>query len=161
MEYSKEQCCCFTGHRRVPEEQIIEIKRRLEDIMEDLIGRGVEYFWFGGALGFDTAAALTALTLREQYSFIKVILVLPCRNQSSVWRQPDVDLYNWIISQADEIIYTADDYDPGCMHRRNHYLVDHCTFCVYYLTQQRGGTFATVKYARSRGLTLIPVADGF
>ena len=25
MEYSKEQCCCFTGHRRVPEEQIIEI----------------------------------------------------------------------------------------------------------------------------------------
>ena len=40
MEYSKEQCCCFTGHRRMPGEQVIEIKRRLEDIMEDLIGRG-------------------------------------------------------------------------------------------------------------------------
>ena len=51
MEYSKEQCCCFTGHRRMPGEQVIEIKRRLEDIMEDLIGRGVECFWFGGALG--------------------------------------------------------------------------------------------------------------
>ena len=93
---------CFTGHRKMPPEQLKEITRRLKDTITDLIGHGYLYFGAGGALGFDTLAAQTVLELKNTYPQIKLILVLPCETQTRGWEPCDVAAYEEIKAQADK-----------------------------------------------------------
>ncbi len=127
--------------------------------MIEAIEQGYRYFGCGGALGFDTLAAQTVLQLRETYPEIRLILVLPCRNQTRGWRQDDVAEYGRIIKAADKVTYTSEQYYSGCMHKRNRHLVDNSSLCICYLTEQSGGTAYTVNYARSQGLKIINIAE--
>lgn len=78
----KNKTCCFTGHRNLPKNKIPEIKSALTNEVIKLIDQGVIYYGAGGAIGFDTLAAQTIIELREDYPQIKLILIIPCRNQS-------------------------------------------------------------------------------
>ena len=123
-----------------------------------MIDRGIRFFGAGGALGFDTLAAQTVLRLKKKYPDIKLILVLPCLTQARGWPTEDVEEYERIKAQADKVIYTAQEYTKGCMHKRNRHLVDHSSVCVCYLTKDNGGTAYTVDYAEKRGLEIINLA---
>jgi len=123
-----------------------------------LYQKGVRFYGAGGALGFDCLAAQTVLRLRESCPGMKLILVLPCLTQTRGWRLEDIAEYERIKSQADKIVYTAQQYTPGCMHRRNRHLVDHSGVCVCYLTKESGGTAYTVNYAKRHGVEIINIA---
>lgn len=151
--------CCFTGHRIIPAHEYEEIQNTLEKIVISLINNGVCYFGSGGALGFDTMAALTILKLKEKYPHIKLILVLPCENQTYKWQQKDIDIYENIKSKCDKYVYTSKYYYNGCMFKRNKHLVDNSKYCICYLTKKTGGTAYTVNYAKSNGLTIYNIAD--
>ena len=127
--------------------------------MIEAIEQGYRYFGCGGALGFDTLAAQTVLRLREIYPEIRLILVLPCRDQTRRWKQGDVAEYDRIMKAADKVTYTSEQYYSGCMHKRNRHLVDYSSLCICYLTEQSGGTSYTVNYAQSQGLKIINVAE--
>lgn len=58
--------------------------------MIESIENGYRYFGEGGALGFDTVAALTVLELKSVYPDIKLILVLPCKKQTRGWSETDI-----------------------------------------------------------------------
>ena len=156
---TREETCCFTGHRKIPEEEREQLARRLEATVEELIRAGVRYFVAGGALGFDTLAAQTILKLRTQYSQVKLILVLPCETQTRGWPEEDVRIYEEIKKAADKVRYTSVEYTRGCMHKRNRHLVDHSGVCVAYLTESRGGTAYTVDYARKNGVPVINLGE--
>ena len=147
----------FTGHRELPAEYLPEISKRLEDTLVALIEQGYCYFGAGGALGFDTLAAQAVLRLRERYLQIRLILVLPCLNQTRGWPQADIDTYEEIKRCADKVTYTSEHYFRGCMQKRNRHLVDNSRVCICYLTKPTGGTAYTVNYARS-GLRIINIA---
>ena len=136
-----------------------KIAKRLEKAVIEAIEQGYRYFGCGGALGFDTLAAQTVLRLREIYPEIRLILVLPCRDQTRGWKQADVAEYDRIMKAADKVTYTSEQYYSGCMHKRNRHLVDNSSLCICYLTEQSGGTAYTVNYARSQGLKIINVAE--
>lgn len=155
----KEMTCCFTGHRDIPEERFAWISRRIEHTITELVGRGVIYFGAGGALGFDTIAALAALKMKARHPQIKLILVLPCREQADRWRGEDRALYQAILRRADKITYVSEHYTRDCMLARNRYLVDHSRHCVCYLSQSGGGTAYTVAYAVKNGLEIVNLAD--
>lgn len=154
----REKTCCFTGHRHLPEDQKPEITARLENAIVSLIHSGYLYFGAGGALGFDTLAAQTVLRLRRSYPLIKLILVLPCISQADRWTPEDVRTYREIMKQADKVVYTSQDYTPGCMFKRNRHLVDCSSACICYLTKRSGGTAYTVEYARERRLKIFNIA---
>ena len=97
----KEKTCCFTGHREIPLSEYEKIQNALEQTIISLMKKGVCYFGAGGALGFDTMAALTILKLKETYPHIKLILVFPCENQTGKWQQKDIDIYENIKSKVD------------------------------------------------------------
>jgi len=99
--------CCFTGHRRIPPEVVAPLRERLEAEIESLIRQGVRYFGAGGALGFDTLAAEAVLDLKAVYPFIRLILVLPCRDQTRGWAEEDVKRYQAILKRADKVVYTG------------------------------------------------------
>lgn len=155
----KEKTVCFTGHRTIPMLKKWKIEKKLKETLEALIDNGYCYFGAGGALGFDTIAAQTVLALKKKHPEIKLILVLPCKNQTRCWEEKDVSVYESIIEQADKVVYTQEHYDRGCMFKRNRHLVDNSSVCVAYLTEEKGGTAYTVNYANQKGVKVINIAE--
>jgi uncharacterized phage-like protein YoqJ len=156
---SRKRTCCFTGHRDLPVDKLPEIRARLYETVDWLIQQGAVFFGAGGAMGFDTLAAQVVLELRDKYAQVKLILVLPCKNQTRGWSAEDIAVYEKIRGLADKVVYIAGSYRKGCMHERNRHLVDGSGQCVCYLTESRGGTAYTVAYARQKGLLVWNLAD--
>jgi len=154
----KEITCCFTGHRKIPASEYDALKLKLKDVLIKLIERGVIYFGSGGALGFDTLAAKTVLELKDKYPMIKLILVLPCENQTYNWNIEDIKIYNDIKSRCNKYVYISKNYTKDCMFKRNRHLVDNSGICVCYKTKNSGGTAYTVRYAEEKKLEIINVA---
>ena len=151
--------CCFTGHRSLSDEEKLEVGVRLRKIIADQIKDGVVFYGAGGALGFDTLAALTVLDMKKEYPQLRLILVLPCENQTRGWRSEDIAVYEDIKRRSDKVVYVSREYTSDCMHRRNRHLVDHSGTCICYLTRRSGGTAYTVDYARRKGLCIINLAE--
>ena len=158
MRNLKEKTCCFTGHREIAL-PVETIQYNLEKQLKELISSDVIYYGAGGALGFDTIAALTVIKLRQIYPHIKLIMVLPCKEQTKGWNSNDIEIYNYILNQADKVVYTSENYYPGCMHKRNRHLVDNSSHCICYLEKNTGGTAYTVNYAKEKELTIYNVAN--
>ena len=90
---------------------------------------------------------MTVLELESVYPDIKLILVLPCKNQTRGWSETDIQKYEWIKSKADKVVYTSDHYFNGCMQKRNRHPVDHSSLLICYYREIKGGTEYTIKYA--------------
>ena len=156
----RETSCCFTGHRNIPAQDGLWIRRRLREEILRLAEQGVHSFLAGGALGFDTMAAQEVLRMRAEYlPDLELVLVLPCVGQEEKWRQRDAAVYRVLLRQADQVIYTSTQRQKGCMFRRNRFLVDHSAYCICYQVTQRGGTAYTVQYARNQGLQVSNLAE--
>lgn len=155
----KEMTCCFTGHRSIPAEHYAKVDARLEKELINLIKLGYRFFCAGGALGFDTMAALKVLSLKELYEKIELILILPCETQAKHWSKADIDIYEDIKARCDQLIYTSAEYTRGCMLKRNRRLVNNSSVCIAYLTEAKGGTAYTVEYARKKNVTVINTAE--
>lgn len=68
--------CCFTGHRKISDADIL--REKLEKVLISLIENGTTDFYAGGAAGFDLLCEQTVLKLREGNPNIKLHLILPC-----------------------------------------------------------------------------------
>ena len=154
-----EQTCCFTGHRKIRNDQKAELSRRLDASIRALIAEDYRYFCTGGALGFDTMAAQAVLALRAAHPEIRLILVLPCLSQTKGWPEADKAAYQRILEQANDVVYVSQEYTRNCMFQRNRALVDRSSVCICYLTRQSGGTAYTVNYAQQKGLRICNAAE--
>ncbi len=155
--YDLSHCCCFTGHRAIPAEESEGIRLKIQAEAENLINKGVVVFIAGGALGFDTIAARTVLALKSKYPFIKLVLALPCDNQSEKWSDCNKRIYDDILSGCDLAHYVNRAYKNDCMRLRNEYMVKHAKYCVCYLRKQCGGTAYTVGYAKRMERVIISI----
>lgn len=159
MVETSESACCFTGHRILPAERTEELRRRLRaGILYLRDNMGITTFYAGGALGFDSLAAESVIAQREEFKDIRLVVVIPCRDQASRWNVEQRARYEQINHAADEVICLSERYYQGCMHERNRYMVDHSHVCICYLTERTGGTAYTVEYARSKGLKIFNLA---
>ena len=132
---------------------------RTDALAMRLINNGYKYFVCGGAIGFDTFAATYVASLKKRGFDVELILILPCRDQTAKWSEYDKGVYKMMLSYADEIIYTAESYYPGCMQKRNRAMVDASSACICFLQSERNsGTRQTVEYALSKGLAIVNVA---
>ncbi|MBQ4150520.1 MAG: DUF1273 family protein [Clostridia bacterium] len=155
----KSNTCCFTGHRDISVSSYHDLIERLEPLVMRLLKLGYEHFACGGALGFDTFAAMYICSLKKRGFNVKLVLILPCRDQTAKWSDYDKTVYNSLLGYADEIIYTAELYYAGCMQKRNRALVDASSACICYLKSAGGsGTRQTVEYAKSKGVPVVNIA---
>ena len=98
------------------------------------------------------------MKLKEQYSDIRLILVLPCYSQERGWSSEDVKIYE-NKKHSDKVVYTSEEYMRDCMHKRNCHLEDNSSFCVTYLAESKGRTAYTVDYAIKHGLSVVNIAE--
>jgi len=151
--------CSFTGHRRISAEHIRKICLTLRPLLITLVNNGCTDFYAGGALGFDTLAALEVLRLRTEFPQIKLHLILPNSEQTAEWKDQDVETYEFIKEQANSFIYLDMEYSTESLHRRNRELVDRCDILVCFKLSGRSGTASTVRYAASKGREVINIAE--
>ncbi len=163
----KEFTCCFTGHRSIPLDDVDLILTKLDLEIGWLYSHGVTDFVTGGALGFDTLAARAILRSRRRNHDIKLHLYLPSPHQAASWKPTDVQIYDTIRELADSVSIIGTNNSAQCMHMRNHAMVDASSYCVAYYDPatfdpehpNRGGTFNTIKYAKTRGLSVTNLHD--
>lgn len=150
----RSQTVCFTGHRHL-EGQEANLTPLLDQLMEALYRRGYRRFLSGGALGFDLLAAHRVLLFRETHPDVRLIMVIPCANQTAMWPEAECRHYERVLYQADETRVLASCYYQGCMMVRNRHIVDRASVCVCFLYKPKGGTMSTVAYAVSKNLVLL------
>ncbi|MBR2387903.1 MAG: DUF1273 family protein [Clostridia bacterium] len=153
----KIKTCCFSGHRQICDEHLIRLPECLTVLLDSLIKKGFRHFKTGGAIGFDTIAALKCLELKNKYPDLSVTLelCLPCRDQTLGWSEMEKSAYRFILQRADKVSYESDVYTKGCMHARNRRLVNGSDVCVCYLSTDKGGTAYTCSYAKEKGVEVI------
>lgn len=146
MEY-----CSFTGHRVIEYARIPALEALLDRAVEYAYGEGCRSFLCGGALGFDTMAAKTVISKRVKYNDVRLVMALPCKNQAEKWNRRARELYEYILSVADEIIYVSDEYTPSCMRDRNFYLAERCDMLISYVGRSNSGAAQTQRLAEKLG----------
>ena len=157
MDYKK-KTCCFSGHRILPRESIEAIRKELSIVVDEYIKKGYNQFVSGGALGFDLMAARLVAEKRKSNSGIRLVMILPCRDQHIKWSRRDRMEYEEILALADDVEYVCESYCTGCMHLRNKVMVDNSQVLISYITDYRGGTAYTVGYATEKEKEIINIA---
>jgi len=136
----------------------VELKAVLTEQIRLLAEAGVTQFLSGMAEAVDTWAALSVLDLREKNPAIKLHCILPCTAQAEKWSASSQEIYRSILERADSVVYVSRDNHKNCMLDRNRFMVEYAsTLLAVYNGEQRGGTAATVRYARKMGREIIVI----
>jgi len=152
----RETACCFTGHRpsKLPwgederDPRCLALKRELKDRIEDAYLRGYRHFICGMALGCDLYFCEAALELREEkYPELEVEAAIPFPGQSDRWSGEHQERYQDLLDRCNWETVVQRRYDPGCMMRRNRYMVDHSSLVIAVFDGNPGGTLNTLAYA--------------
>lgn len=157
MDESK--TCCFTGHRKLPKEQIEQIMKRLNFEVDKLIAKGVTDFVSGGAPGFDLLASSLIIAKKEMGENIRLIFLLPCKNHEELWQDQQRTFFQNLLAEADEVIYLKEAYYEGCAEERDCNMVNRSSYCICALAHPFGSTKKTIRYAREKHLHIINVAE--
>lgn len=155
----------FTGHR--PEQLHVQRNimskpgQKLQDFIWQEIWRqekaGADTFLCGAARGADIICGEIILAEKQSTDpHLKLICVIPFREQADKWTFEWKLRYRELLKGADRIVQVCDEYQRGCLHIRNRYLVDNCDVLVaIYNGTDKGGTAYTVRYAKQQGKKII------
>ena len=156
--------CAFTGHRpqKLPwrfdetAPDCVALKEALAGQIDTLIADGYTEFLSGMALGVDMWAAQIVLARRAKNPALKLHCILPCVEQSAKWTASSREMYRSILEQSDSIVFVNREDKKNCMLERDRVLVSYASVVLaVYNGEKRGGTAATVRYARKLGRELI------
>ena len=154
----KEKSIAFTGHRIIPLVRQEEVKVRLTAAVAFACKSGMARFYCGMALGFDMMAAEVVLSLKDKFSNIRLIAVVPFSGQSSQWASSEQERYHRILAKADKMLVLSGNYFRGCLLRRNDYMLSRsCSVIAYYDGKPKGGTFYTVRKAERMKMDVVNI----
>lgn len=152
----KEKAVTFTGHRFIPYAKLPILKAALQDVIIELYAKGYNNYYCGMAMGFDLLSAEAVLSLKTEYKELRLIAVIPYRNQDERFSFADKKRYHSILSRVDDTILLGENYYQGCLLRRNDYMLAHSNQVIaYYDGENKGGTFYTCRKAQVEGLPII------
>lgn len=153
--------CCFTGYRpqkfsfkmSLSDSNYVIFENKLTEWIIKLINEDCRIFYTGMAMGFDIIAAENVALLKKARPElgIKLICVIPFSGQEKGFNSFWMEKYNYIMSQADEMILLSDDYYSGCYQVRNKYMVDNSDCVLTWYDGKKGGTRNTIDYALKQG----------
>ena len=157
-EFENLKSVCFSGHRIVPFAKQNEIMRLLRNEITKSYHEGYRCFYCGMAIGFDLLAAKATFSLKSELPQIKIIAVLPFREQNEKWNEKNKVEYETILKKVDDVIIVSDHYHQRCFLQRNDYMVQRRSRLIaFYDGKFRGGTFYTYRKAKFMGLEIINI----
>lgn len=164
---SRETTCCFTGHRpaKLPwgndetDPRCIALKKALAQAVERAYERGYRHFICGMARGCDLYFAEAVLALRDHRPDVTLEAAIPCEGQANGWGEGERNRYFDLVARCDLETMVQTAYDPGCMQRRNRYMVAHSGLLIAAYDGLMGGTMYTIHFAMREGVEVevVPV----
>lgn len=144
----------ITGHRASKLGKIGEEDDWFSDMIYDLrlafADLGVHFIYEGQADGVDLTAAFAAFQSDIPFEAVVPYAGHQSMMPSDLWK----DVWGNAVEAAHNVEILSDSQKyPGhwCMHNRNRYMVDHADeVLAVWNGEESGGTWATVKYARSK-----------
>ena len=157
--------CCFTGHRpnKLPwalnesDPRCIALKEELAARLEGIVESGYRHFLCGMAAGCDLYFAEAVQTLRQRHPELSLEAAIPCDTQTSSWPRAMQRRYEALLSGCDTVTFVQHQYTPGCMMRRNRYMVDRSSLLLACYDGCPGGTMNTILYAQRSGIQVISI----
>ena len=157
--------CCFTGHRpeKLPwgtdegDPRCRMLKKKRYDAVEAAYGEGMRHFICGMARGCDFYFAEAVLALRAERGDVSLEAAVPCPTQADSWPAEDRARWRRILDQCDLETMVQHSYTPGCMLRRNRYMVDHSALVIAVYDGTSGGTRRTLEYALRRKVPFLDI----
>ena len=118
-------------------------------------------FVSGGVFSFDLLAATMIFAKKTLDNLnIRLIFVLPCRDFNREWSARMKFTYNNLFEFADDTIYVSEEYNPLCILKRDHCMVDMSAHCVCAQFSENDIVAHFLKYAKYQGLNIIDLYKG-
>ena len=162
----RENTCCFTGHReyKLPwgsdenDPRCRKLRQQqLFDAVDAVYAAGIRHFICGMANGCDLYFFDAARYLRLQHPEVTIEAAIPYAGQADRWRPELRERYAYDLRQCDYQTLVQEAYTPGCMMRRNRYMVDASRILIAAFDGRPGGTARTLEYAARRRLEIIQI----
>ena len=155
--------CAFTGHRaqKLPwrydeqDPRCLDLKQRIFDTAEAVWSAGFDHFICGMAEGCDLYFCESVLELRSEHPEISLEAAIPFAGQADLWPRAERERYDRLLSACDQVTVLQEEYTPGCMMRRNRYMVDHADLIIACFDGHTGGTLNTLRYAVEKNVRIL------
>ena len=155
--------CAFTGHRaaKLPwgyneyDPRCVELKQRILDTAEAVYSAGYTHFICGMADGCDIYFCEAILSLRSEHPEITLEAAVPFEGQADRWPVRQRQRYERLICECDKTTLIQREYSPGCMMKRNQYMVDNAELLIACYDGKTGGTFNTLRYALEKDVKIL------
>ena len=172
MINSKKNTCCFFGHRKIADAEMLW--GRVYEVMEDLIlHKNVDTFLMGSKSNFDALCRTVLSELKEKYPHIKRVYIRA--------EYPDIneDYKNYLLKSCEETYYPKRARNAGkaVYIERNFEMIDKSEYCIAYFKedylpprrknssrdlsdyQPKSGTAIAYRYAVKKKRTIINVIE--
>lgn len=157
--------CCFSGHRpaKLPwgtgedDPRCRDLKQELAARLEGVYEAGYRHFICGMAAGCDLYFAEAVIELRRQRPEVTLEAAIPCLSQTDSWPKALRERQEALVADCDEVSLLQRNYSPGCMQRRNRYMIERSSLLLAVYDGQPGGTMNTILLARRSGCRVITI----
>jgi len=153
------QTCCFIGNRHLPVKGIQRILLNLDREIDHCISNGVSTFICGGALGFDQIAASFIIAKKGLGKKIRLIFVLPCKNQDRLWNMEKREFFKDLLNEADNVVYIAENTSHPFISEQNRYIIEQSSYCICALQSENSETIQIMQFVKERGLRIVNIAE--
>ena len=165
LEYDRELCCAFTGHRdtKLPwgqnedDPRCISLKAKLAEAARSAYEKGKRHFFVGMAMGCDMYFCEALLALREEHPGITIEACVPWPGQAASWPASQVERWGRLVNACDEETTICSHYTRACFTLRNQYMVDNSSMLIAAAGGYPGGTMNTILYALRHGLEVVQI----
>ena len=153
----REHTCCFTGYReyKLPwgsdenDPRCRKLQQQIFDAVDAVYADGIRHFICGMANGCDLYFFDAARYLRLSHPEVTIEAAIPYSGQADRWRPELRARYDYDLRQCDYQTLVQEAYTPGCMMRRNRYMVDASRILIAAFDGRPGGTRSNTPHCES------------
>lgn len=153
-----DKSCCFIGHRKIDNKEII--KALLKQEIEMLLEKGVTKFFFGSKSEFDDLSWEVVTELKKTYPSITRIYV------RSAFQHIEKSFHEYLLESYEETYFPPKLENAGrCSYvERNYEMIDKSKYCVFYYdekyilpSKRNSGTKIAYEYALKKKKQIVNI----
>ena len=151
----KSKTAFFIGDDQINRSSLNNLSQKLERTIDTLIKKEILYFGCAGLSEFGLLSVRAIMNARTKNPAIKMILILPYKQQYKIHTRLNPQDYDKILKDADKVVHVSEKHSPDCYRKHILHLLKHSGVCVAYVKHTQRETQKIVELARNEGLEIV------